>query len=62
MNIGKFKKQFSGEDSCRHFFESLSGLMVVNAPIAIASNLICLKVLQFDPELMNVHDANDNLP
>ena len=36
--------------------------MVVNAPIANATSLICLKVLQFDPELMNVLDANDNLP
>ena len=61
MNIGKFKKQFSDEDSCRHFFESLSGLVVVNAPIANAANLICLTVLQFDAELMNVLDANGNL-
>jgi hypothetical protein len=43
------------------FSNPLSGLMVVNARIANATSLICLKVLQFVPELMNVLDANDNL-
>jgi hypothetical protein len=36
--------------------------MVVNAPIANATNPTCLKALQFEPALMNVLDANGNLP